>query len=322
MNYKKFIIGLFLVVVLFLLLILSYKKYVYNHCNNDIQCLNKRLALNIDHFNNKVKNVIKEKPKEEIEGFFGGITDWLTGTNAPPSNNISPGSLPNESLNSLEKKINETIPSKKFPPEELNGNSDDFKDADNSDILNDLNTNFKKNKTIIEKPIVKPMNNNINKEAVFSKKELDKVPQKVDKVPPKVDMKSIFGSCQFFNDKCPDNYHQLGNFSIQGVSSNSILSCGNVQNTKPAKAVAQIKNNSIYEIHITDPGHGFNPDSSPKVTIEGGKGHGATAQAVIDDDGFLKLIKVINPGYNYIETPNVIIDAPFMNSSCHLCCKD
>ena len=86
--------------------------------------------------------------------------------------------------------------------------------------------------------------------------------------------------------------------------------------------IAEIKNNSIYEIHITDQGHGFNPKSSPKVNIEGGKGHGATAQAVIDDDGFLKIIKVINPGYNYTETPNVLIDAPFMNSSCHLCCSD
>jgi hypothetical protein len=47
-----------------------------------------------------------------------------------------------------------------------------------------------------------------------------------------------------------------------------------------------------------------------------------TGGVTIDDDGFLKLIKVINPGYNYSETPNILIDAPYMNSSCHLCCKD
>ena len=334
MDYKNFIIGLFLIVILFILLILSYRNYVYNYCKNDIQCLNKKLAFSIDNLNKinllmdrKKQEQPKEEVEEEIEGFFNGITDWFSGS-SPSSvpTTIAPGSLPNESLNSLEKKINDKmIPSKNFPPEELNGNTDDFKDADNLDILNNLNANFSKNnKTIIEKPItkqdvkpaikaqmkqsVKPNNDNAEKEAVFSKKELD--------------IKSIFGSCQFFNDKCPDNYHQLGNFSIQGISSNSILSCGNVQNTKPAKAVAQIKNNSIYEIHITDPGHGFNPNSSPKISIEGGKGHGGTAEAVIDDDGFLKLIKVINPGYNYSETPNVLIDAPFMNSSCHLCCKD
>ena len=178
------------------------------------------------------------------------------------------------------------------------------------------------------KPNIKPNDENIkNKGAIFSKNNYDKkipIDEKVSKEKIKLEpnKKSLLGSCQFFNDKCPDNYHPLGNFSIQGISSNSILTCGNVQNTKPARAIAQIKNNSIYEIHITDTGHGFNPSSPPKISIEGGKGHGATAEAVIDDDGFLKLIKVINPGYNYSETPNILIDAPFMNSSCHLCCAN
>jgi len=135
------------------------------------------------------------------------------------------------------------------------------------------------------------------------------------------DLKTLFGSCQFFNDKCPENYQPLGNFSINGIGNGSTLTCGNIQDTKPAHAIALIKNNSLYEIHITQSGKGFNPDSPPKVSIEGGKGHGATAESVIDDNGELKLIKIINPGYNYTETPNVIIDAPYMNSSCHLCCK-
>jgi hypothetical protein len=100
-----------------------------------------------------------------------------------------------------------------------------------------------------------------------------------------------------------------------------MLTCGNVEETKPAHAIAKIKNNSIYDIYITDPGKGFNPDSPPKISIEGTKGHGASAEAVIDDNGELKLIKIINPGYNYTETPNILIDAPYMNSSCHLCCK-
>jgi hypothetical protein len=30
------------------------------------------------------------------------------------------------------------------------------------------------------------------------------------------DLKTLFGSCQFFNDKCPENYQPLGNFSING----------------------------------------------------------------------------------------------------------
>ena len=292
-----------------------------------MKCLKEKLLFNLNDMDNKlktkyndIKNKIENSEKEEfkeeyipeeqiIEGFFSGITDWFSGS-SPSNVPLSPGTLPNESLSSLEKKINDkTTSSKPFLTQELNGNIDDFKDSDNLEILNS----------------VKPNKENNKPEAIFEKKKIEK-PKEVIKEAPKViknvDTKSLLGSCQFFNDKCPENYHKLGNFSIEGISSNSILSCGDVQNTKPAKAVAQIKNNSIYEIHITDPGHGFNPSSTPKVTIEGGKGHGATAEAVIDDDGFLKIIKVINPGYNYSETPNIMIDAPFMNSSCHLCCKN
>lgn len=361
-NYKKFIISMFLIIIPLILLILCYRRYAHNYCQNDMKCLKEKLIFNLDNLNYKLKiesfninqKIKKAEKKEEtkemekkrkemeektkemeekdevIEGFFGGLGNWFSGS-APATLPVSPGSLPNESLNTLEKKINDKmIPSTTFPPGELNGNTDDFKDADNTEILNSINPKLTENK---EKIAVKPNTETSDKEAIFSKKNLEKSPESKpiaklqikekikEQIVPQQDIKSLLGSCQFFNDKCPEKYLPLGNFSILGVESNSILSCGNVQNTKPGKAVAQIKNNSIYEIHITDQGHGFNPESPPKVSIEGGKGHGATAEAIVDDDGFLKLIKIINPGYNYSETPNVIIDAPFMNTSCHLCCK-
>ena len=366
MNNKNLILTLFLIIIPLVLLILWYRNYVYNYCQNDMKCLKEKLIFNLDNINNKlemesfkIQKQIEEEEEEEklkkiseenmdeevvVEGFFGGLSSWFSGS-LPSNLNVNPGTLPNESLSILEKKIGDkTMKSNKFPPEESNGSMDDFKDSDNSELLNlTQNKNDKKNM----KPNVQPNNENKSKEAVFSNTNLNKnIPpassgnikldnnsknvNKVDsKEKPKLelntkqpDKKSLFGNCQFFNDKCPDNYSPLGNFSIQGISSNSILTCGNVQNTKPARAIAEIKNNSVYEIHITDQGHGFNPSSIPKVSIEGGKGHGATAEAVVDDDGFIKIIKVINPGYNYSETPHVMIDAPFMNSSCHLCCKN
>jgi len=321
-----------------------------------------RLLLNLNNVNMKLKDSIEKKnnvlleenelnniqdnyenqnKEDEIEGFFGGFASWFSGSSPNNLPVASPGSLPSENLNSLEKKITDRmIPSSKFPPSE---STDEFKDSDNSEILKvagskPYNSVLSNNK----KETVKPNNENKNPEAVFNSDNLEAPKIDIKKLMKKSEnilsnkpqenieikkenssnIKSLFGNCQFFNDKCPDKYHPLGNFSIQGIAGNSILSCGNVQNTKPAKAIAEIKNNSIYEIHITDQGHGFNPKSPPKVTIEGGKGHGANAEAVIDDDGFLKIIKVINPGYNYTETPNVLIDAPFMNSSCHLCCSD
>ena len=134
-------------------------------------------------------------------------------------------------------------------------------------------------------------------------------------------MSNLFGKCQFFNTKCPEGYNSFGNFSIEGIGSNLSLSCGNVRDTKPAKAVAEIKNNAIYEINILEQGHGYIPNQPPRITIEGGKGNGGSAEAVVDDNGYLKIIKVVNPGYNYTETPNVIIEAQSNDSNCHFCCK-
>ena len=339
MNYKDIIITTLLIFIPLALLVLCYRRYVYNYCQNDMKCLKEKLIFNLNDINNKLKNSslknsslknvnnipenIEEKnSNDNIEGFFGGMSSWFSGS-APTNLPVSPGIVANENLGLLEKKISDKMKkSDKFPPTELNGNSDDFKDSDNLDLL--ANINSKPLSKSLEKPFL-INNNNPIPEAKFNDKNKDKetvLPKPPSIVEKKQNVKNLFESCQFFNDKCPDKYHPLGNFSIQGIGNSSILTCGNVQNTKPAHAIAQIKNNTVYEIHITDQGHGFNPSSPPKVSIEGGKGHGATAEAVVDDDGFLKLIKVINPGYNYNETPNILIDAPYMNSSCHLCCKD
>jgi hypothetical protein len=289
-----------------------------------MKCIKDKLTDNLNNLNNKLKKIYLQpdiKNEDEIEGFFNGFGNWFSGSN--PSN--LPVASPSDNSIILEKKINDTmLTSTNFPPKDLNGANDEFKDSNNADLLSSIG--------------VKPNNENIAPKAIFDKSKLvqpknsikldpNKLdPNKLDKlsnvvIQPKIDIKSLLGSCQFYNDKCPDNHFQLGNFSVEGVSNGSSLTCGNVQNTKPAHAIAQIKDNSVYEIHITDQGHGFNPDKAPKVSIEGGKGNGATAEAVIGDDGFLKLIKVINPGYNYTETPTVLIDAPYMNSSCHLCCE-
>jgi hypothetical protein len=127
------------------------------------------------------------------------------------------------------------------------------------------------------------------------------------------------GTCNFYN-KCPDDYMELGNFSLEGTS----LKCGNIENTSPAKAMAHIKNNNLYEIVILDKGKGYSVSNPPKINIHSRneeKGFGANANAIIDEDGSIKSIQIINPGYNYTETPNILIDPPYMNNSCHLCCN-
>lgn len=332
MEYKDIIITTLLIIIPLILLILCYRSYVYKYCQDDINCLKNRLYIDIKNMKNKLventksisdKDLDIENKNDTVEGFFSGFGTFFGGS-SPKNLPVSPGSLNNENLNILENKINDRMKtSTTFPPTELNGNSDDFKDSDNSEILNQVSSK----PLIVKKKSINPSVSSSIKQSISSQIkpsielfEKENISEKEHI--PKKDIQNLLGTCQFFNDKCPKNYQPLGHFSIQGVGSNATLACGDVQNVKPAHAIAQIKNNSIYEIHITDPGHGFNPSSPPKISIEGGKGHGATAEGVVDDNGYLKLIKVINPGYNYTETPNVLINAPFMNSSCHLCCKN
>ena len=369
MNTDFIIIILLLVFPLFLM-ILCYRKYINNYCNNDMKCLNKRLLDNLTNLNERLKNrkdelehmqnklydeALKENKKENIvEGFFDGLTNFFSST---PNNGlpVSPGSLDKQNINVLEKKISDRMKrSSSFPPKD--DDDDEKKDSDNNALLKSINNGMKlnnielmktkennmnnknnannknnvenMNKTNIENMNVSNLDKNFNLDSSLSSgvqtKENTPIPKpnNIEKKPVVVQpLKNVLSSCNFFNDKCPDDYQPLGNFSISGVGNNTILACGNVDNVKPAKAIAVIKSNSIHEINVLDPGIGFNKDKPPKVSIEGGKGNGATATAVVDDNGYLKLIKIINPGYNYTETPNVIIDAPFMNSSCHLCCK-
>ena len=346
MEVKNFIVILLLITIPLILLILCYRNYAYNHCKNDMKCVEDKLSFNMFNLTNKLKslnsdikqkyqynqeeehsNIESEHNGQQIEGFLNGFGSWFSGS-SPGNLPVSPGTLPKEDLMILEKKINDknnsTIKSSTFPPKDVNGNSDDFYDSDNSELLG-------QDIKVPGKPYGAKLSNDISSldpallKLPEENKNLNKNLKSTEAPIPikkSANLKQLLGKCQFFDGKCPDNYLELGNFSLHGVSSNSVLTCGNVQNTKPAKAVAQIKNNSIYEIHVLDQGHGFNPENSPKINIEGGNGHGATAEALIDENGFLKSIKIINPGYNYSETPNVLIDAPLMNSSCHLCCED
>jgi hypothetical protein len=325
---------------------------IKNELENNIKKFNKSYETN-ESFRNKLKKKLQseeeESPQEEemIEPFFDGIKGWFSGSSPSSTTNPMPMLLPppanvhqniNESLDSLNKKKTPLV-SSKFPPDDnedipnlLETNGIDVSEANNKNKL-ELNKNKNKiiNVDVVKSKNVKDISN--NNEDIKLDNDIKLI--KKDKTPlPKIskeesisssssnNISSLFGKCQFFNEKCPEGYNSFGNFSIEGIGSNLSLSCGNVRDTKPGKAVAEIKNNAIYEIHILEQGHGYIPNQPPRITIEGGKGNGASAEAIVDDNGYLKIIKVVNPGYNYSETPNVVIEAHSNDSNCHFCCKE
>ena len=327
MNIKELLIGLLIILIPLMLLLICNKSMIKDYCNYDMKCIK-------DEVMNKIKNLKQEKPHAEekrseqsyepeiVEGFYNGLTSFFGGSGpssaspAVPPNPMPPNLMPkqmvhknmDENLDSLESKMNANAAlSKSFPPTD---DDDDSREQDTNKLIAGPS---QPKDNIIPKPSTTESTDNILKVSTPTPQPIITANESKD---------SLFdGRCQFFNNKCPDDYTQLGNFSIQGLGSNLVLNCGNITDTKPAKAIAEIKNNSIYQIHIVDEGHGYIPTKAPKVRIEGGKGHGATAESVVDDDGYLKLVKIINPGYNYVETPNIIIDPPSADSACHLCCK-
>lgn len=142
---------------------------------------------------------------------------------------------------------------------------------------------------------------------------------------PKQDFQQKF-ECQFYNDVCPAGYFENGSFTISGLGEGMGISCGNQSlnnNMKECKCVAEIRDKRLRRIHITDPGSGYKLDSPPivKILSRNGKGRGASAECIVDDEGRVQYINVLSEGNGYTETPIVQIVNTNTNQSCRLCCK-
>lgn len=142
---------------------------------------------------------------------------------------------------------------------------------------------------------------------------------------PKQDFQQKF-ECQFYNDVCPAGYFENGSFTISGLGEGIGISCGNQSlnnNMKECKCVAEIRDKRLRRIHITDPGSGYKVDSPPivKILSRNGKGRGASAECIVDDEGRVQYINVLSEGNGYTETPIVQIVNTNTNQSCRLCCK-
>ncbi len=116
---------------------------------------------------------------------------------------------------------------------------------------------------------------------------------------------------------CPEKYpDHLG--AVFGAKAASGMSCnGKKIHAERAKAYAVVRDGKIVKIKLISKGtHYF---KTPKVKIIG-KGHGAMARAILDDDNTIKHIKVVNPGIGYHNSPKIIIDEPNGYVYCHMCC--
>lgn len=335
---NKSLICLLLIAIPLILLFLCNKHLIKERCEYSLKCIanemtrpltSKKSKNQNEYYTNKENN---DDDGEIVEGFFDGLTSFLSGsTPAPPNQPLPPSQVPgtippiinNRHYNIVDEKLPTPAPSQQLPSTQSLTQQPIVSQKFPPDDLITTNpiqqTPANKIQTTVPKLPVKEItatstDNKLEKDIDLSKIKPEKRPAR-----PSFDKMK----CQFFSGKCPIGYNSMGDFSVEGVGSGMTLNCGNADNSdaKPAKAVAKIKDNSIYEIIVIDEGIGFDVANPPKITIEGGKGNGATAEAIVDDEGKLKIIKVIKPGYNYTETPQIIIENPNKNQSCHLCCS-
>lgn len=132
---------------------------------------------------------------------------------------------------------------------------------------------------------------------------------------------NILGTCNFYNDECPDDYTDMGSIGFINFPIGMTLLCGNVSSTSPASFTAEISNGSIKDVIIKNPGAGYNLNKKYNMTVTGGRGNGASLEPIIGDDGTIKQINVKNRGSGYMDTPTITIENSANSGKCHFCCK-
>lgn len=221
------------------------------------------------------------------------------------------------------------LESKEFPPRMSNLKStmldyDHFKDAPNQDIMKQISPDMpiqKMEKTIAKIPTPQPLalkpetkNRLLNttiQQQVKEKEEEKKDVTKMDTF----QSKGLFGKCDFYS-QCPVGYSSYGGFSWKDAN----IQCGlKGRGYGVTKFIAEIKGGSIQNVIVVDGGSNFDKMKKYKVKVTG-DGSGAMIEPIIDDEGKIRVMKVIDGGSGYRDTPKIEIEGKEGNQ-CELCCS-
>ena len=101
-----------------------------------------------------------------------------------------------------------------------------------------------------------------------------------------------------------DSFEEKIISSSATIKDNTLINVGNNVNFYPRRNWLENYGYQIKEIKISDKGFRYN--AKPTVTIQGGGGSGATAEAFLGA-GYVTRIKVTNPGSGYTSAPEVVI---------------
>ena len=282
---------LIILIPLILLLLCSYRTKQSNILENNIQ----------EHLSNlNSESESKSESKSESNTF-----DNYAYLNNFNNNNI----IENFSLKDMFNKPNNNIKIDDSPIQNENNLSTSFKGTQlPMELPNGMQSNTLQNGLptgTIESNLEAQYLNSLNKKdvPVINAKPQSMITQEIERN----DFQKKF-QCQFFSDKCPEGYSENGSFSLAGFGDGTSITCGD---------------SLLKKIHIIDSGLGYQVDTPPivKIISRNGMGSNANAECIVDDEGKVQYINVINGGDGYIETPLIEISDNNSTKSCHLCCK-
>lgn len=303
-EWNQYLFLFVLIIIPLYLLNICYQKYVEKFTNEREDFMNLSSLLGLD----------TPKPEVEPEGKV------IKSSQFPPLPQPLPASS-NITNSDLQKKYTDK--------------DGEFKGADNEDLLKQIMPLDKVKNMLKPDDKNKELNEEIKKSIVKESKSTDGqrggvkempsvIPSKKSESPlslkPTIDISNLLGKCNFFNDSCPDGYYSLGAIGLEGLPSGITMTCGEVTSKTTAKLVAAIKSGSISEVYVTEGGSGYNPKKDYPIKVIGGGGRDAELEAIIGDDGKVKVVKIKDGGRGYKETPKIQI-LNEKGGKCELCCK-
>jgi hypothetical protein len=111
----------------------------------------------------------------------------------------------------------------------------------------------------------------------------------------------------------PSTIHYQGNVAVNGQAATGdydfkfAIVDGGTENVETAQATATISGGFVTVLTVTDPGNGYL--DRPAVTITGGGGSGAAAEAVVEN-GQVTGFSIARTGSGYTSIPEVEVEAP------------
>ena len=182
--------------------------------------------------------------------------------------------------------------------------SDDFKDAPNDEFIQKISS-----KTPLQKiePFVKDENPDTKNQIV--NENIKNTLEKNNNIP-----KPNMSLCGFYANQCPTGYDKVSAFGFMGLPEGVSFQCGkekivsklSIQEEMEMNFDVNVRDGKIQSIDVLEKDIKLDPKRNYFVEIQDTQGKGAKIDLILDDNGRIQVMNVIDGGRDY-ENPKIRI---------------